>query len=68
MISLFQQIPEQAKLATDVVAVVGWVTALTGVITGVFGALAAIASCMWAFIRLYETVTVQKWIKAWKNK
>ncbi len=56
-------VSEQTKLVVDAAAVVGWITALSGVITGVFGALAAIASCAWAFVRLYETKTVQRWLR-----
>ena len=55
--------PESTKAVLDLAAIVGWITALSGVITGVFGALAAIASFAWALVRLYETKTVQRMIR-----
>jgi hypothetical protein len=53
-------LPEQTKFVVDGLAIAGWITALSGVITGVFGALAAVASFAWAVIRLYETKTAQR--------
>ena len=58
-----QAIPPQAKATFDVMAVIGWVSALAGVLTPIIGFFAAIASLAWAVIRLYETKTVQKLLR-----
>ena len=57
------QIPEQIKLGADGLAVVTWVSALAGALTGVLGVIAAIGSAIWVWLRVYETRTVQDWIK-----
>ena len=62
MLSLMQKLPEQVKLTGDAVSIGGIVSIYAGYITNVFGAIAAIASCAWAIIRLYETQTVQNWL------
>ena len=36
-------------------------------LAGYLPALAAIASLIWSLIRIYETETVQKWVKARKG-
>ena len=57
-----QSLPPQAKAGLDVVAVVGWVSALAGMLTPIIGFFAAVASLAWGVIRLYETKTIQKWL------
>lgn len=57
-----QAIPPQAKAGLDVMAIIGWLSALAGVLTPIIGFLAAIASLAWGCIRLYETRTVQRWL------
>ena len=56
-------IPESTKLAGDGLAVFAWSSALAGILTNYVGLLAAVASLVWACIRIYETKTVQKWVK-----
>lgn len=56
-------IPEQAKLAGDGLAIIGWLSALAEIITGTFGVIAAVGSAVWAWLRVYETETVQKWLR-----
>lgn len=58
-----QRLPEQAKLPADVAAMFGGLSALFGVLTGFVGLLAGLCSLAWAAIRLYETKTVQEWLK-----
>lgn len=58
-----QAIPPGAKASLDIVAIIGWVSALAGMLTPIIGFLAAIASLAWGLIRLYETKTVQRWLK-----
>lgn len=55
-------IPEQIKLAGDGVAIIGWLSALTGAITSLFALFAAILSFAWGAIRIYETKTFQTWL------
>ena len=61
------QIPEQIKLGADGLAVVTWVSALCGALTGLLGVIAAIGSAIWVWLRVYETRTVQDWIKRRKQ-
>jgi hypothetical protein len=61
-------IPQHAKPFLDTLAIVGWITALAGALTTVFGLIAAIASAAWGLIRLYETRTVQNWLKRRREK
>ena len=68
MRAALENIPEPAKLVGDLMAVMGWVSALAGALTQIFGLLAAILSFAWAAVRLYETKTVQKWITRRKSK
>jgi hypothetical protein len=58
-----QSLPPQAKVGLDVVAIIGWISALAGQLTPIIGFLAAVASLAWGVIRLYETKTVQRWLK-----
>lgn len=58
-----QSIPPQAKAGLDIVAIIGWISALAGQLTPIIGFFAAIASLAWGLIRLYETKTVQRWLK-----
>jgi len=67
-VRVVNQIPEQVKLVGDGLAVIGWVSVLAGVLTQVFGLLAAILSCVWGAVRLYETKTVQNWLVRRKHK
>ena len=57
-----QSLPPQAKAGLDVMAIIGWVSALAGMLTPIIGFFAAVASLGWCVIRLYETRTVQKWM------
>lgn len=57
-----QALPPQAKAGLDVVAIIGWLSALAGMLTPIIGFFAAIASLAWGCIRLYETKTVQRWL------
>lgn len=61
-VSATEQLPEQVKLTVDGLAVAGWMTALFGVLTGLFALLAAVLSFAWGAVRLYETKTVQGWL------
>jgi hypothetical protein len=61
-------IPQHAKPLLDVLAIVGWISALAGALTTVFGLVAAIASAAWGLVRLYETRTVQNWINRRREK
>ena len=56
-------LPPQAKGALDAMAIVGWLSALAGVLTPIIGLLAAIASLVWGVLRIYETKTVQNLVK-----
>jgi fructose-specific phosphotransferase system IIC component len=58
-----QSIPPQVKAPLDVIAIIGWISALAGAMTPIVGFLAAVASLAWGLIRLYETKTVQRWLK-----
>ena len=53
---MLQAIPEPVKLTGDTLAIIGWVSALSGVVTNVFGALAAVCSFVWAALRLHEEI------------
>jgi hypothetical protein len=61
-------IPPATKPILDVLAIAGWIGALAGALTNVFGLLAAIASFAWCAIRVYETKTVQNWLNRKKGK
>jgi hypothetical protein len=61
--SVADLVPAHTKPLLDGLAIVGWVTALAGALTTFFGLVAAIASAAWGLIRLYETRTVQNWLK-----
>jgi len=63
-----QHIPEPLKWPLDGLAVIGWVTALFGALTGVVAFVAAVFSMGWAVIRFYETDTVQKWLRKHKDR
>lgn len=63
MLQVVEGIPERIKLTGDTLAIFGWVSALSGVLTEVFGLLAAVLSFAWAAVRLYETKTFQGWLK-----
>lgn len=62
VLQAFHAVPEPVKLPFDGLAIVGWITTLFGMLTGVAGFVAAVASAAWAVIRLYETDTVQNWL------
>jgi hypothetical protein len=63
-----QHIPPQAKPFLDTLAILGWLSALAGFLTTALGLVAAIASAAWGLIRLYETRTVQDWLKRRREK
>ena len=58
-----QNVPEQTKLVGDGLAIMGWMSALTGLLTNFVALIAAFASLIWACIRIYETKTVQNWLR-----
>lgn len=58
-----ESIPDSVKPLVDLAAFVTSVSAVVGLLTTVFGLVAAIASAAWALIRLYETKTVQRWLE-----
>jgi hypothetical protein len=58
-----QQQMQHVKPVMDGLAVIGWISALTGMLTSVFGLLAAILSFAWCALRVYETKTFQDWLK-----
>jgi hypothetical protein len=60
-------VPSQVKPYFDILAIVGWITALAGALTTLLGLIAALASAAWGLIRLYETRTVQNWLKSRKG-
>ncbi len=57
------QIPEQAKFVVDGLAIASWITVLMGAMTQMFALGAAVLSFAWGAVRLYETKTVQQWVK-----
>jgi len=59
---VYDNMPTPTKVGFDIAAMFGWISALSGILTGLFGVVAAAASCAWALIRLYETKTVQDWL------
>lgn len=63
-----EAVPPPVKAAMDVTAVLGWISALTGALTGIAGFIAACASCAWAVIRLYETRTCRRWLRMRRMK
>lgn len=56
MIDPFQQMPPEAKVATDVLSV----TALLGSLANYLPAVAALFTIVWTGIRIFETETVQR--------
>lgn len=63
-----EHVPQQVKPLIDTLSIVGWVSVLTGALTSFFGLVAAVASAAWGLIRLYETRTVQNWLKRRKER
>ena len=63
-----QRASEGVKFLGDATSIAAWVSVLAGALTDVVGLLAAIASLVWACVRLYETRTVQKWLESRKKK
>jgi hypothetical protein len=59
---VYQHIPEPVKSTADALSVLAWMATLTGVVTNMVALVAAVASCLWAVIRIYETKTVQTWL------
>lgn len=55
---------EQAKLATDALSV----ATVVGTLVDVLPALAALFTIVWTSIRIWETKTVQSFIKKLKRK
>lgn len=58
----YQAIPESVKDGMTGASIAGALSAAFGFITGLFGALGAIASFVWLMLRLYEMKTVQEWL------
>lgn len=63
-----QNLPEHTKLGLDAVSIAGIISVWTGVLTNIFGLVAAIATAAWAVLRLWETSAVQNWWNARKAK
>lgn len=55
---------ESTKLAVDGLSLATVVAAMAAWLPP----LAALASLVWTAIRIYETDTVQKWLKAWRER
>jgi hypothetical protein len=55
---------EKAKLFLDGLSI----TAALGALAAWLPPLAALASLVWTSIRIYETKTVQGWVKRWRGK
>lgn len=59
-----QHIPEQVKVAGDVTSV----ATVSAALMGWLPAIAALVTIIWTGIRIYETDTVQNWLKKRKEK
>lgn len=57
MIGLLERLPGPARAGADVLAVAGWVSALAGALTQIFGLLAAVLSFTWMAMRFYHLFT-----------
>lgn len=44
------------------------ISVLLGTIAQYLPAVAALFTIIWTLIRVYETATVQRWIRRWKDK
>ena len=53
------QAPEPLKFVGDALSI----SAVAATFVGILPAIAALASLIWTSIRIYETKTVQSWIK-----
>lgn len=56
-------VPQQVKPVFDLLALLGWISALAGFLTTIFALVAAIASAGWWVLRLYDSKRVQDWLK-----
>ena len=57
-------VEQYAKSTGDIVSI----STVIATLAGWLPALAALASLVWTAIRIYETDTVQKWVKSRKAK
>jgi len=56
-------VDEPLKIAGDVVSV----TTVVGTLAGILPSIAAVFTIVWTSIRIYETETVQSWLRKWKE-
>jgi hypothetical protein len=54
---------ETIKLAGDIASV----TTVVGTLVGILPSIAAVFTIVWTSIRIYETETVQSWLRKWKE-
>jgi len=57
------QVDEPIKIAGDIVSV----TTVVGTLAGILPSIAAVFTIVWTSIRIYETETVQSWLRKWKE-
>lgn len=56
-------VDEPIKIAGDIVSV----TTVVGTLAGILPSIAAVFTIVWTSIRIYETETVQSWLRKWKE-
>jgi len=56
-------VDEPLKIAGDIVSV----TTVVGTLAGILPSIAAVFTIVWTSIRIYETETVQSWLRKWKE-
>ncbi len=62
---MFTQHPEQVKHAVDGLSAV----TVVGALVGLLPAVAAVFTIAWTGIRIYETKTVQRWLRRkWRRR
>jgi hypothetical protein len=54
---------EHAKTVVDALAVVGWLAALTGLLTNVVGLGAAVGSFIWIWLRVCRDPDFRAWLQ-----
>jgi chromate transport protein ChrA len=54
---------EPIKIAGDILSV----TTVVGTLAGILPSIAAVFTIVWTSIRIYETETVQSWLRKWKE-
>jgi len=56
-------VDEPIKIAGDIVSV----TTVVGTLAGILPSIAAVFTIVWTSIRIYETETIQSWLRKWKE-